>query len=147
LKAACLLLALCCIPMEVASANPRPPGMCVLNVHATGFRNAKGLADAAVFNSPQGWPEGGNELTHDASPIVHGQSTVSLKVPPGRYGVVVLHDENSNYKMDRDLLGIPKEGFGFSNNPNVLLKAPPFERASFHVGCPVTNINVRIIYK
>lgn len=123
------------------------PGTCTLNVHATGFRNEKGSADAAVFASPRDWPEGHKDFAHDASPISHGQSTISFHLPPGKYSVVVLHDENENYKMDRDFLGIPKEGFGFSNNPRVLLTAPSFRQASFDVACPATDINVKILYK
>ncbi|NEU07763.1 DUF2141 domain-containing protein [Flavihumibacter sp. R14] len=35
----------------------------------------------------------------------------------GRYAVKVFHDENSNEKMDRTLLGIPTEGWGVSTDP------------------------------
>ena len=148
MNAACLALIVLLLTQSATSlAGPPPPRECVLNVHATGFRNEKGQADAAVFRSPEGWPEGKSQFVDDASPIRGGESTISFHIPPGRYSVVVLHDENSNHKMDRDILGVPKEGFGFSNNPHVFLKAPPFQQANFTVGCPVTNITVRIIYK
>lgn len=134
-------------PIAKTFATTPEPELCLLKVHATGFRNEKGSADAAVFASAVDWPEGHKDFAHDASPISHGQSTISFHVPPGRYGVVVLHDENMNYKMDRDFLGIPKEGFGFSENPHVVLTAPSFRQASFQVTCPATSINVKIIYK
>ena len=35
---------------------------------------------------------------------------------PGRYALAVLDDENSNGELDRNFLGLPVEGFGFSNN-------------------------------
>ena len=44
---------------------------------------------------------------------------------------VVLHDENENMKLDRNFLGVPKEGWGMSNNPKALAKAPEFGRARF----------------
>ena len=68
-------------------------------------------------------------------------------VPPGEYGVVTIHDENKNRKLDRNFIGIPKEGFGFANNPHVGLSAPAFAMAMVHVSCPVTETNIHIIYK
>jgi uncharacterized protein (DUF2141 family) len=68
-------------------------------------------------------------------------------VPPGRYGVVVIHDENSNMKLDRNFFGIPKEGFGFANNPRVVLSAPSFQAGSVAVKFPTTEIAIRLIYK
>jgi uncharacterized protein (DUF2141 family) len=60
---------------------------------------------------------------------------------------VVLHDENENKKLDRNLLQVPKEGFGFANNPHVFLAAPPIEKATIPVTCPSTTTEVRLIYK
>jgi uncharacterized protein (DUF2141 family) len=58
------------------------------------------------------------------------QVVIFNKVPAGRYAVAVYHDENLNGKMDANLLGIPREGYGFSNNPKVFGK-PDFEEAAF----------------
>ena len=44
--------------------------------------------------------------------------------------MVVLHDENSNNKFDRIFVGIPKEGYGVTNNPKPAARArPPPARA------------------
>jgi uncharacterized protein (DUF2141 family) len=45
------------------------------------------------------------------------------------------------------MLTVPKEGFGFANNPHVLLAAPPIEKATIRVTCPVTTTDIRLIYK
>ncbi len=68
-------------------------------------------------------------------------------LPPGDYGVAAIHDENRNAKLDRNLIGIPKEGFGFGNNPHVGLSAPPFQSAIVHVGCPVTETTIHLQYR
>jgi uncharacterized protein (DUF2141 family) len=60
-------------------------------------------------------------------------------VKPGTYGLSVIHDENDNGKFDTNFLGIPKEGWGFSNNPDVMRKAK-FDEAKF----PVEQKNVAI---
>jgi uncharacterized protein (DUF2141 family) len=87
---------------------------------------------------------------HGPTPIGTGERTVTVTwedIPPGVYGVVALHDENSNRKLDRNIFGVPKEGFGFANNPHVGLSAPPFEQALLRVRCPVTETTIHIVYK
>lgn len=59
-------------------------------------------------------------------------------VPPGPYAISVMHDENQNNELDSNLIGIPKEGFGFSNNAMGAFGPPSFEKASFT--CPVSQV-------
>ncbi len=37
-------------------------------------------------------------------------------VPPGPYAVQAIHDENDNLDLDRNLMGMPREGVGFSRD-------------------------------
>ncbi|MDX9848633.1 MAG: DUF2141 domain-containing protein [Tenuifilaceae bacterium] len=55
----------------------------------------------------------------------------SLK--PGMYSFKFFHDENKNEKLDTNWLGIPKEGFGFSNNPSMNFGPPSFEKTIFEL--------------
>lgn len=122
--------------------------LCTLRIHVTGFRNDKGKAGGTVFSSADGWPEQTNKsVVHGPFPIANGQAMEEFHLPAGKYAIAVIHDENSNHKLDRNFLGIPKEGFGFANNPKVALSAPSFNAASTQVSCPVTQIEVRLIYK
>ena len=130
------------------SADDVYSNRCTLRIEATGFRNSKGVAGSLIFASPAGWPEDNDKaVAQDAFPISGDRATLTFQLPPGRYGVVVLHDENSNHKLDRNLLGMPKEGFGFANNPPVFLTAPSFQAATIQVTCPQTDISVKMIYK
>lgn len=52
-------------------------------------------------------------------------------VPKGEYMVQYYHDANSNKKMDSNFIGIPKEGYGFSNNPDSKYGPPPIEKMLF----------------
>jgi uncharacterized protein (DUF2141 family) len=45
------------------------------------------------------------------------------------------------------MFGIPKEGFGFANNPHVALSAPAFKVALVHVLCPATETAIHLQYK
>jgi uncharacterized protein (DUF2141 family) len=134
----------------VLAATPTPAqGNCSLIIHVTGFRNTKGLLGAELFTSSAGWPEDvSKSFRHDHFPIEGDHATARFDhIPPGKYGVVVLHDENENRKLDRNIFMVPKEGFGFANNPHVLLIAPPIEKATIPVTCPVTTTGIRLIYK
>jgi uncharacterized protein (DUF2141 family) len=46
---------------------------------------------------------------------------------------VCFHDENGNGKLDKNVVGIPKEGYGASNNPARKMRPPTFEEAKFAV--------------
>jgi uncharacterized protein (DUF2141 family) len=145
--------------LALASSAQRDPGghyvhavpgkpLCTLRIHVTGFRNNKGKVGGVIFASPSGWPEDRSRSVADGGFNIHNQqATEEFEVPPGKYGIAVIHDENVNQKLDRNFLGIPKEGFGFANNPRVLLSAPSFQAASTQVACPATEIQIRLIYK
>jgi uncharacterized protein (DUF2141 family) len=150
------LLALGCFPFATGSTTPRDSPSaastgCTLRIHVDGFRNTRGDLGTVLFTSPAGWPEDIDKaFRHCPSPIDASSSTAVAtwqNLPPGDYGVAVVHDENSNHKLDRNILGIPKEGFGFANNPRILLAGPPFQDALVHVDCPVTDTTIHLIYK
>ncbi|HEX4039381.1 MAG TPA: DUF2141 domain-containing protein [Acidobacteriaceae bacterium] len=121
---------------------------CTLQIHVTGFRNNRGKAGGVVFASPAEWPEDRSKaVVHGGFTIINRQATETVQIPPGRYAIVVIHDENENQKLDRNFLGIPNEGFGFANNPKVNFSAPSWQAASTAVGCPLTQVEIRILYK
>ena len=137
------------LPLASLAELPAREGNCSLIIHVTGFRNTKGVLGAELFTSSAGWPEDVDKsFRHEHFPIEGNHATARFDhIPAGRYGVVVLHDENENKKLDRNLLMVPKEGFGFANNPKVLLAAPAIEKATIAVTCPSTTTDIRLIYK
>ena len=50
---------------------------------------------------------------------------------PGDYGVRVMHDENGNGEMDENLVGMPVEPWGFSNNATGSFGPPAWEDVRF----------------
>ena len=64
-------------------------------------------------------------------------------VPAGRYALMVIHDENGNGTLDTNLVGMPVEGYGFSNNPRVMRK-PTFDEAAFDVGVDALALDIAI---
>ncbi len=137
------------IQPALAATPTAAQGNCSLMIHVTGFRSTKGVLGAELFTSSAGWPEDvSKSFRHQSFPIERDHATARFDhIPAGRYGVAVLHDENENQKLDRNILTVPKEGFGFANNPRILLAAPPIEKATITVTCPVTTTDIRLIYK
>jgi len=73
--------------------------------------------------------------------IVHYQD-----IPPGTYALAVVHDENMNGKLDTNWLGIPTEGYGFSNDVKALLGPPSFSAASFQYKGGTLDLTISLHY-
>ena len=58
---------------------------------------------------------------------------VEVKLETGKYGISLMDDENFNGKMDFNFIGIPKEGFGFSNYYHTGLTKPNLKLFEFEV--------------
>lgn len=67
-------------------------------------------------------------------------------VPAGTYALVVLHDENMNGRVDSNWIGIPKEGYGFSNDARSSLSAPSFKDAGFVYDGGTLEMTVHLHY-
>ena len=76
--------------------------------------------------------------------ISNGTLMVEVKLEPGKYGISLMDDENFNGKMDYNFIGIPKEGFGFSNYYHTGLTKPKLKSFLFEV---IENKNTKVEVK
>jgi Uncharacterized protein conserved in bacteria len=67
-------------------------------------------------------------------------------VAAGEYAVSVIHDANSNGELDKNFIGIPKEGFGFSNDAKGKFGPPDFAQASFNAGKQNAPLVLNLFY-
>jgi uncharacterized protein (DUF2141 family) len=101
-----------------------------LIVKVTGLKPVKGELYIAIHQHPEYFNVSDSALIRKIVRIEKETETVVFdNVPDGRYAIAVYHDENLNGKMDASLVGIPREGYGFSNNPKVPGR-PKFEQAA-----------------
>ena len=78
--------------------------------------------------------ENENPVIVGTSPVINYSSEISFdSISPGKYAIQFFHDENENQKMDFNLIGIPKEKFGSSNDVNPILGPPKFEKMLFEI--------------
>jgi uncharacterized protein (DUF2141 family) len=100
------------------------------------LRNSTGQVICTLFNSPMAFPTDSTKaLRQIAVPIKDNAAVCSFSgLAPGKYALVAFHDENSNGKFDRNWLGLPKEGYAFSNNVRPVFSPPSFKAAAFDYG-------------
>ncbi len=80
-------------------------------------------------------------------PAVAGTTSSCIFIPrPGVYVVAIYHDENGNGSFDRNSLGLPAEGYGFSNNPPTLLGLPAFRSVRLNVEHSGMAAHIRLTY-
>jgi uncharacterized protein (DUF2141 family) len=78
-------------------------------------------------------------------PARRGRVTLTLpNLPPGRYAAVAYHDENANGDLDVNALGMPRERYGFSNDPPMLLGPPLFKDAAFDVKDKSVTLTIKL---
>ncbi len=148
-----ILLAISSVGAVLVLAAASPPQaksqqVNLIHVEIDGLRNDKGQVVCALFSSAADFPKNGDKaIEHAKSGISHGQAVCEFPgVAPGRYAVSVFHDENSNGKMDTNLVGIPREGVGASNNARGHFGPPKFEAAAFHFSGDRVDLKITIYY-
>ena len=118
-----------------------------LNVSIEGLRNGNGLVTVALYpdDSRQFLAKGGtikNNRFEASAPVTRA----CVFVPqPGVYAIAVYHDEDSSQKLNRSGLGLPTEGYGFSNNPATLAGLPAFRSVRLNV--PKTGLTTHVQMK
>lgn len=111
-----------------------------LTVKLDNLSSDKGLIQYLVFSDEKGFPD------KEEASVLKGSLPVSQigtelsfpNLPKGTYAISLFHDENSNGKLDLNFLGIPKEDFGFSNNPKIFFGPPSFNKCSFELNSDQT---------
>jgi uncharacterized protein (DUF2141 family) len=128
------------IPQTKASINSN------LAITVNGMKNQKGQVCFSVFSTRQGFPSDTRRAIKSQCVKV-GDTAVNLNLnnlKAGNYAVAVFHDANGDGNLNTNFLGIPTEGFGFSNNPRIRTGPPNFvESAVFVVGSG-TNVQIQL---
>lgn len=128
--ALCAVLVFSNLP-AIAFAQTSCPG---IHVRILDIRNSIGAVACALFESPEGFPAEFLQFATNIM-IIKIRDTQArcdfLDIPSGTYALAVIHDENMDGKLNTNWLGVPREGYGFSNNAKALLGAPSFDAASF----------------
>jgi uncharacterized protein (DUF2141 family) len=140
------VLALAHLPALAFAQASSCPG---IHVQVLNIRNSTGTVDCALFESPAGFP---TEALRSATNVMvikvrQTQARCDFEdIPPGTYALAVFHDENMNGTLDTNRLGIPTEGYGFSNDVKGVFGAPAFSAASFAYDGRTRKMTIRLEY-
>lgn len=117
LKLIVIMMVLSVLPkleaQEISSVNTSDVSSFTLTL--TGVKEAEGEIRIAVFNSKASYTK--ETVFAEIIPVQSTEVNWSIPdLPYGEYAIAVYHDKNTNGELDTNLLGIPKELYGFSNN-------------------------------
>ena len=137
-----------------APAFAAPPG-CLgepsdtwLNVSVEGLRNGNGLLTVAVYpDDSRAFLAKGGTLKNNRFQASVPVTRACVFVPkPGVYAIAVYHDEDASRKLNRSGLGLPVEGYGFSNNPTTLAGLPAFRSVRLNVPKAGLTTHIKMKY-
>lgn len=119
-----------------------------LKIEVGGLRSADGKVLIALYRGSDGFPgEHGKAFRAAVTRIAGDRASVELRdLPPGEYAFALVHDENGNDVLDKNWLGIPKEGFGASNDASGRFGPPKYRDAKFTVTAAGAVQRVRVVY-
>ena len=146
IKSVALTAALACaapLAGEAAAAD--------LEVRIDGLRSAEGSARVALYQHvpDADFPDDEGLVARALHPAAPGtMRVVFVDLAPGDYAVAAFHDADGDGDLGTNLLGMPSEGFGFSNGALGFFGPPSFEAAAVTVGAgdSVHTVSVPIAY-
>ncbi len=134
---------------DVASAcSEAAPNQAALHISVTGMRSAEGNITITIYpDDPSHFLDGTYKIARQQLPIsLPTTSACFALAAPGYYAVALFHDENDNHHLDTNSLGIPTEGYGFSNNPTLYFGPPALSRVRFSVHPGDNPVAIRMKY-
>lgn len=116
-----------------------------ITVTVNNIEKTKGNLEISLYNQAEAFPHTkGRYKTGNVSVTGNSVTYKFSNIPDGEYAVALYHDENANGEMDKNVFGIPKEPYGFSNNIVPKMSAPSFKDCMFNVKGS-TSISIKLI--
>lgn len=118
-----------------------------LDIKITGLKSNDGYIRLAIYDKAKDFPKNGEYYKLYKIKISNKTSKLTINnLPAGDYAIAIMHDKNNNKKMDKNMMGIPKEGFGFSNNPKIVFKEPSFNECKISMTNQPQSILIKMIH-
>jgi len=137
------------LPTMAASPSPSPSGASGgdLTVEVAGLRSADGNVRVALCHTLHCYEEQEGFLKEAVVKAALPSVQVTFGgLPPGEYTVMMFHDEDADGKFDRNFLGLPQEGFGFSRDGRPVFSEPDYERVVLRIGPDGLKTRITVQY-
>ena len=112
------------------------------------LENFEGSIQLSLFTGPDGFPDDWEKaFTSKTVAVTPEMKEIRLEdIPYGTYGLAIIHDENENYKLDTNFFGVPKEGYGFSNNARGRFGPPDYSDTAFKLETETLVLQIEMKY-
>ena len=116
-------------------------------IRVSEIRSGKGQIILNVFKNNEDYEEEkvSKKLVFEKK-IENGSMIINCTLDPGTYGITLIDDENKSGELNKNMLGIPKEGFGFSDFFMEKMKKPAFDDFKVNVKNQNNKISIRVKY-
>ena len=130
--------------LAAALAIPLAAGAADLRVAVSDGPVVPATLHVALFDSAEALTAD-KALAAQTLPMRDGQAQlVFVGLPPGRYVLKSFADENGNGKLDANLVGVPIERYGFSNDARGRMGPPTFDAAAVPLEAADRSIALRL---
>jgi uncharacterized protein (DUF2141 family) len=135
-------------PVVGTCGAPGAPAGPQIQVVVTGARKVAGNITFTLYGPrPEAFLARGGRIGRQRITMRGPQTEACFAVSaPGSYAIAVYQDENNDHKFDRTVLGMPAEGYGFSNDAPAVLGLPSYESARFQVGAAGARLPIALRY-
>ena len=120
-----------------------------LTVLFDNIRNKEGKIYVFIYSYENQYPDNPYLNFEIDKNLVSDFGTLKFTIPeslaPGKYAVSILDDENANADLDM-FLGVPLEGYGFSNNVTPFFSMPDYDELLFELPENKKTINLTLQY-
>jgi uncharacterized protein (DUF2141 family) len=145
---AAMFLAVLTISVAEAQTNNTSDSNAI-KVALVDLHSNDGEVRCALYSSADGFPDIFTKAAKTTTAKITNQQAVCefSAVVPGDYAISAFQDENSNGKLDRNFIGMPKEGVGASNDAKGSFGPPKFDdaRFSYKGGLQLLTIHMRYL--
>jgi len=118
-----------------------------LDVRITDLRSDNGNVHIAIYDKPESFPDGDGMIDEVEVPVEDRNAGYTFSgLAAGEYAIAVYHDENDNDDFDTNFIGLPLEGYAFSNGATVFLGPPSFAAARITLPADGTTTEIRMTY-
>ena len=118
-----------------------------LTVNILGLRNGKGDVHIALYDNPKVFPSSDYMLREVKKRITNRRTEYRFtNLTPGYYALAAYHDENGNDSFDTNFLGLPTEGYAFSNDAQAFLGPPSFLDAQIALKLEGSTTHIKMGY-
>jgi len=119
-----------------------------VKLKVTDIKSTKGKIVIILFKDHETFEEerGFRRIAFSKDSLKNGAIDLHFTIEPGTYGITLLDDEDSNGVMNKNFIGIPKEGFGFSNYYLTKMRLPHFDEFKTTINPGKNTVLVRVKY-